>query len=110
MHAIGLFFRNRIKKYAVSTLLICLCFLLTSTGWLAWEYHLMDQVSADVSDICTMVTGYLLQAAGIGSFAALLHFVDGEAALVETELEDGVASFTLEEAGIYAVLSFVEAE
>ena len=44
------------------------------------------------------------------NFAALVHFVDGEAALVETEVEDGVASFTLEEAGVYAVLSFVEAE
>ena len=44
------------------------------------------------------------------NFAALVHFVDGEAALVETEVEDGFACFTLEEAGVYAVLSFVEAE
>jgi len=44
------------------------------------------------------------------SFAALLHFVDGEATLVETELEDAELALTLEETGAYAVLSFVEAE
>lgn len=44
------------------------------------------------------------------NFAALLYFVDGEASVVEAELEDGVLSFTLEEAGAYAVLSFAEAE
>ena len=54
--------------------LICLCFLLGSIGWLAWEYHLMTQVPAEMSDLCTMVFGYLLQAAGIGLFAALVRF------------------------------------
>ena len=54
-----------------NVLLIFLCFLLTSTSWLAWEYHLMTQVSSRVSDICTMVIGYLLQAAGIGIFAVM---------------------------------------
>ena len=44
------------------------------------------------------------------NFAALLHFVDGEATLVETEVEDEFASLTLEEVGAYAILSFVEAE
>lgn len=44
------------------------------------------------------------------NFAALLHFVDGEATLVETEVEDKFVSLTLEEVGAYAVLSFVEAE
>ena len=43
------------------------------------------------------------------SFAALVHFVDGEVSVVETELEDGVLTFVLEEVGAYAVLSFVEA-
>lgn len=56
------------------TVLIFLCFLLTSTGWLSWEYHLMDQVAPGVSDICTMVIGYLLQAAGISVFALLLRY------------------------------------
>ena len=44
------------------------------------------------------------------NFAALLHFVDGEATLVETALEDENLALTLEETGAYAVLSFVEAE
>ena len=43
-------------------------------------------------------------------FAALLHFVDGEATLIETELKDENLVLTLEETGAYAVLSFVEAE
>lgn len=52
---------------------ICFCFLLTSTGWLAWEYHLLELAPPRVSDVMTMVVGYLLQAAGIGVFAALLR-------------------------------------
>ena len=53
--------------------MIFLCFLLTSTGWLSWEYHLLDQISADTSDLYTMVAGYLLQAAGIAVFSALVR-------------------------------------
>ena len=44
------------------------------------------------------------------NFAALLHFVDGEATLVETELDEELLSLVLEEVGAYAVLSFAEAE
>lgn len=44
------------------------------------------------------------------NFAALLHFVDGEATLIESELEDGVLTAVIEELGTYAILSFVEAE
>ena len=44
------------------------------------------------------------------NFAALLHFVDGEATLVEVEQEDEFLTLVLEEAGIYAILSFVEAD
>ena len=46
------------------TVMIALCFLVTSTGWLSWEYHLLDQITAGATDVCTMVIGYLLQAAG----------------------------------------------
>lgn len=53
--------------------LIALCFLLTSTGWLAWEYHLLELASSGLSDWMTMVAGYVLQAAGIGAFAMLLR-------------------------------------
>ena len=51
---------------------ISLCFLLTSTGWLSWEYHLLEQIPSGISDICTMVVGYLLQALGIGLYAVIL--------------------------------------
>ena len=54
-----------------TVLVIALCFLLTSTGWLSWEYHLLDQMPADRVDLYTMIAGYLLQAAGIGLFAYL---------------------------------------
>ena len=56
---------------ARTTTVIFLCFLLTSTGWLSWEYHLMDQIPSVLSDVSTMVAGYVLQAAGIGIFAVL---------------------------------------
>ncbi|MBQ9272572.1 MAG: helix-turn-helix transcriptional regulator [Mogibacterium sp.] len=59
---------------ARNVLLVFLCFLLTSTSWLAWEYHLLTQVPSAVSDICTMVIGYLLQAAGAGLFAVMTCF------------------------------------
>lgn len=53
--------------------MICLCFLLTSTAWLAWEYHLLEQLAPRKSDAMTMVAGYLFQAAGMGLFALLLR-------------------------------------
>lgn len=59
------------RAIVLSAAIVCVCFLLTSTGWLAWEYHLMEQVSPRVSDAMTMVVGYLLQAAGIGAYALL---------------------------------------
>ena len=52
---------------------IALCFLVTSTGWLSWEYHLLDQIFVGATDICTMVIGYLLQAAGIAVYEMVLH-------------------------------------
>ena len=61
------------KKMLRTVLVIALCFLLTSTGWLSWEYHLLGQMPADRVDFYTMVTGYLLQAAGIGLFACLIR-------------------------------------
>ena len=51
-----------------------------------------------------------LELENVDNFAALLHFVDGEATLVETEVEDEAVSLALEEVGSYAVLSFAEAE
>ena len=57
-----------LKPAFLSAIILCLCFLLTSTGWLAWEYHLMSMVSSSACDLITMVFGYLFQAAGIGCF------------------------------------------
>lgn len=53
--------------------LIALCFLVTSTGWLSWEYHLLNQITAGATDVCTMVIGYLLQALGIAVYEMILH-------------------------------------
>ena len=50
-----------------------------------------------------------LKLANPDHFAALVHFVDGEATLIETEAKDEFASLSLEEVGAYAVLSFVDA-
>ena len=61
------------KPTFIIAAMTCFCFLLTSTGWLAWEYHLMEQVSPRMSDIMTMVFSYLLQAGGVGLFAVLLR-------------------------------------
>ena len=66
--------RESIKLPAAKSLtIIFLCFLLTSTGWLGWTYHLGSQISAGALDVMSMVVGYLLQAAGIGIFAAVVH-------------------------------------
>lgn len=62
------------ERISYSLILVFLCFLLTSTGWLAWEYHLLEQVSPGRSDLITMVAGYLLQAVGIGLFSLILRF------------------------------------
>ena len=54
-----------------------LLFLLTSFGWIAWERHLaqilaaQQPLPANAVDVCSMVFGYLLQAAGLGAFALM---------------------------------------
>jgi hypothetical protein len=56
-----------------STLIIFLCFWLTSTGHMSWMYHLMEQTSAGISFQISTVAGYALQAAGVFVFAFLLR-------------------------------------
>ena len=63
-----------------------------------------------VGDEIKLPVNLKLELANPDNFAALLHFVDGEATLVETELDDELLSMVLEEVGAYAVLSFAEAE
>ena len=62
-------------NFVTTVALIALCFLLSSTGWLSWEYHLLTHVPAASADCFTMVIGYLLQALGIAVFAVLSHRV-----------------------------------
>ena len=57
---------QRIRLHVV--LITLACFLLASTGWLLWLYHLTGLVDASSVDMLTMVVGYLMQAAGIGAF------------------------------------------
>lgn len=61
------------KPIIKNTAVICVCFLLTSTGYLAWVYHLMELVPPQVSDAVSMVAGYALQALGIGLFSLCLR-------------------------------------
>ncbi|MBQ6524813.1 MAG: hypothetical protein IJI12_09180, partial [Atopobiaceae bacterium] len=52
-------------------LLILACFLLASTGWLLWLYHLTELAEAAQVDMLSMGVGYPMQAAGIAAFCAL---------------------------------------
>ena len=61
-------------KEQESTVTIFVCFLLTSTAWLSWEYHILEQSLPIPSELLTMGIGYLLQAAGIGVFALLARY------------------------------------
>ena len=58
-----------IRTFAV----IASCFLLTSIGWLVWLYHLMALIPTESVDLATQVAGYLVQAVGIGMYAALVY-------------------------------------
>ena len=52
---------------------IFVCFSLTSAVWISWEYRLLSMVDPALSDILTMVAGYLLQAVGTAAAAHLLR-------------------------------------
>ena len=52
-----------------SGVLIFFGYFLTSSGHLAWAYHLSDFVSSSVCNVITMVAGYSCQAFGIACFA-----------------------------------------
>ena len=54
-----------------AALLIGACFLLGSTGWLAWLYQLMELAPASAVDALTMVVGYLMQAVGMGAYLVM---------------------------------------
>lgn len=52
-------------------LLILACFLLASTGWLLWLYHLATLADPHAVDVLTMGIGYPMQALGIVAFILL---------------------------------------
>ena len=54
------------------SLIIALCFLWTSTGYLTWMYHLLDFTESSTVDWLTEVIGYLFQAAGLFLFGIVL--------------------------------------
>lgn len=58
-----------LKTNLQCSLIIALCFLWTSSGYLCWMYNLLEFTSADKVDILTEVTGYFLQALGILIFS-----------------------------------------
>ena len=61
--------RNLTRDTRVLTgALISLCFLLASSGWLLWLYHLTSLAPALPVDLLTMGLGYFMQALGIGAF------------------------------------------
>ena len=47
-------------------LLISLCFLWTSAGYLSWLYRLLELLDGQGAELTAEVLGYLLQAAGLG--------------------------------------------
>ena len=53
-------------------LMIGLCFLFTSSGYLTWLHHLMEYYSADTSNLLSEVVGYLFQVCGLGIFCFFL--------------------------------------
>ncbi|MGN0179354.1 MAG: LuxR C-terminal-related transcriptional regulator [Monoglobaceae bacterium] len=54
-------------------LLIFLCFLWTSSGYLSWLYHLMGFTSSASVDLLTEVVGYLFQALGTLIFVLIVR-------------------------------------
>lgn len=58
-----------LSKKTSCLLLVFLCFLWTSSGYLSWLYRLMDFVSESCVDLLTEVIGYLFQALGLLLFA-----------------------------------------
>lgn len=54
-------------------IVIGLCFLWTSSGYLSWLYNLMRYTSLYNADILSEVVGYIFQALGIGVYSVLLR-------------------------------------
>ena len=60
-----------LKTNLQCSMIIALCFLWTSTGYLSWMYHLLNYAEAASVDWLTEVIGYLFQAVGIFLFGVI---------------------------------------
>ncbi|MDD5982685.1 MAG: LuxR family transcriptional regulator [Solobacterium sp.] len=63
-----------LKTNLQCSLIIALCFLWTSSGYLYWMYHLLDYLEPSKVDLLTEVIGYLFQALGILLFALAIKY------------------------------------
>lgn len=63
-----------LKTNLQCSLIIALCFLWTSSGYLYWMYHLLDYLEPSKVDLLTEVIGYLFQALGILIFALAIKY------------------------------------
>ncbi len=83
-----------LKTNLQCSVIIALCFLWTSTGYLSWMYHLLDITEASSVDWLTEVVGYLFQAAGILIFGLLVKrkaaFLEKKSAFVAAIAADFV--------------------
>ena len=61
-----------LKTNLQCSLIIALCFLWTSTGYLSWMYHLLDFAESSAVDWLTEVIGYLFQTFGILIFSLVI--------------------------------------
>ena len=61
-----------LKTNLQCSLIIALCFLWTSTGYLSWMYQLLDFAESSSVDWLTEVIGYLFQAFGIFLFSLVI--------------------------------------
>lgn len=57
-----------------TALVISLCFLLSSTGWLSWLYRVMDLAQPEAVEMLTIVCGYLVQALGTGAYLWAMRY------------------------------------
>ena len=67
----GTFLTKLHRVHLRVALIVFACFLQASTGWLAWLYHLTPLAASFSVDALTMVVGYLMQAAGVGTYIFL---------------------------------------
>ena len=61
------------KLHLQSAAVTGICFLLTSTAYLAWTYRVVELAEAPIADAVTLIAAYLMQAVGICLFALILR-------------------------------------